>query len=172
MKKTCSVLCVFILICILGLSGCRGNDCADASLCIGVLIPERIFDGSYETRRQAAVSAVEHINAQGGDVELVFGRDTDRSFDSDALRNVLDRGVNGIIGLATSADSVGLVDDFVRAEMVTISPSASSVEISTFADEGYFFRVIPSDAFQAPILARLVRQAGGKRAAILFRDDS
>ena len=172
MKNTRSVLYVFILICILASSGCRGNDCADASLCIGVLIPERIFDGSYDSRRQAAVSAVEDINAAGGDIELVFGRDTDRSFDSDALRNVLNRGVDGVIGPTTSADSVDLVDDFAAAKMVAISPSASSVEISTFADDGYFFRVVPSDAFQALILAKLIKQAGGKRAAIVFRDDS
>lgn len=172
MKNTHSVLYVFILTCILASSGCRSSDCADASLCIGVLIPERIFDGSYDSRRQALVSAVEDINAAGGDIELVFGRDTDRSFDSDALRNVLSRGVDGIIGPTTSADSVGLVDDLAGAKMVAISPSASSVEISTFADDGYFFRVIPSDAFQAPILAKLIKQAGGKRAAILFRDDS
>ena len=172
MKNTRSVLYVFILICILASSGCRGNDCADASLCIGVLIPERIFDGSYDSRRQAAVSAVEDINAVGGDIELVFGRDTDRSFDSDALRNVLNRGVDGVIGPTTSADSVDLVDDFAAAKMVAISPSASSVEISTFADDGYFFRVVPSDAFQALILAKLIKQAGGKRAAIVFRDDS
>ena len=172
MKNTRSVLYVFILICILASSGCRGNDCADASLCIGVLIPERIFDGSYDSRRQAVVSAVEDINAAGGDIELVFGRDTDRSFDSDALRNVLNRGVDGVVGPTTSADSVDLVDDFAAAKMVAISPSASSVEISTFADDGYFFRVVPSDAFQALILAKLIKQAGGKRAAIVFRDDS
>lgn len=172
MRNTCSVLYVFILVCILVSSGCRSNDCADASFCIGVLIPERIFDGSYDTRRQAVVSAVEDINAAGGDIELVFGRDTDRSFDSDALRSVLNSGVDGIIGPTTSADSVDIVDDLAGAKMVAISPSASSVEISTFADDGYFFRVIPSDAFQAPILAKLIKQAGGKRAAILFRDDS
>ena len=137
-----------------------------------MLIPERIFDGTYDTRRQAVVSAVEDINAAGGDIELVFGRDTDRSFDSGALRDVLNRGVDGIIGPTSSADSVNLVDDFAAAKMVAISPSASSVEISTFADDGYFFRVIPSDVFQAPILAKLIKQAGGKRAAILFRDDS
>ena len=172
MKNARSLLYVFILVCILGPSACRSNDCEDASLCIGVLIPERIFDGSYDTRRQAVVSAVEDINAAGGDIEIVFGRDTDLSFDSDALGSLLSRGVNGIIGPTTSADSVGLVDDFVRANMVAISPSASSVEISTFADDGYFFRTIPSDAFQAPILAKLIKQAGGKRVAILFRDDS
>ncbi|MXW22271.1 MAG: ABC transporter substrate-binding protein [Candidatus Dadabacteria bacterium] len=172
MKNPCSVLYALLLVCILAFSGCQGNDCADASFCIGVLIPERIFDGSYDSRRQAVVSAVEDINAAGGDIELVFGRDTDRSFDSDALRDVLNSGVDGIIGPTTSADSVNLVDDFARAKMVAISPSASSVEISTFADDGYFFRAIPSDAFQAPILAKLIKQAGGKRAAILFRDDS
>ncbi len=173
MKNTRSVLCFFILACILASSGCGSNDCADASLCIGVLIPERIFDGSYDGRRQAVISAVENINAAGGDIGLVFGRDTDRSFDSDALRNLLNRrGVDGIIGPTTSADSVDLVDDLAAAKMVAISPSASSVEISTFADDGYFFRVIPSDAFQAPILAKLIKQDGGKRAAIVFRDDS
>ncbi len=172
MKSARSLLYIFVLICILGPSACRSNDCADASLCIGVLIPERIFDGSYDTRRQAVVSAVEDINAAGGDIEIVFGRDTHLSFDSDALGSLLSRGVDGIIGPTTSADSVGLVDDLAEAKMVAISPSASSVEISAFADDGYFFRVIPSDAFQAPILAKLVKQAGGKRAAILFRDDS
>ena len=172
MKNSRLVLYVFILISILASSGCRSSDCEDASLCIGVLIPERVFDGSYDSRRQAAVSAVEDINAAGGDIELVFASDTDRSFDSYALRSVLNRGVDGIIGPATSADSVGLVDDFAGAKMVAISPSASSIEISTFADDGYFFRTIPSDVFQAPILARLIKQAGGKHAAILFRDDS
>lgn len=172
MKNACSVLYVFILICILGSSACRSNDCADASLCIGVLIPERIFDGSYDTRRQAIISSVEDLNAAGADIELVFGRDTDRSFDSDALRNVLNSGVDGIIGPTTSADSVNLVDDLVRAKMVAVSPSASSVEISAFADDGYFFRVVPSDAFQAPVLARVIKQSEGKRVAIVFRDDS
>ena len=172
MKNARSVLYVFVLICALGSSACRSNDCADASLCIGVLIPERIFDGSYDTRRQALVTAVEDINAAGGDIKFVFGRDTDRSFDSDALEDLLKRGVDGIIGPTTSADSVSLVDDLVRAKMVAISPSASSTEISAFADDGYFFRVVPSDAFQAPILAKIIKQAGGKRAAILFRDDS
>lgn len=55
--------------------------------------------------------------------------------------------------------------------VVMISPSATSPALSTIADDGYFFRVAPSDARQGEILANIVKEKGIDEVAITFTNN-
>jgi branched-chain amino acid transport system substrate-binding protein len=54
----------------------------------------------------------------------------------------------------------------------TISPTATSPEITVLADNGFVFRGTPSDAAQAPVLAMLALREGARHLAVFFQDDA
>ena len=57
------------------------------------------------------------------------------------------------------------------AGIPTISPSATSPQLTTSADNGYFFRTTLSDTAQGPALARLTQERGFDNVGIIYRDD-
>jgi branched-chain amino acid transport system substrate-binding protein len=52
-----------------------------------------------------------------------------------------------------------------------ISPSATSPALSTFEDDGYFFRAAPSDARQGEILADIVKERGIDNVAVTYTNN-
>ena len=54
----------------------------------------------------------------------------------------------------------------------TISPSATSPQLSDVEDDGYFFRTALSDAAQGPVLAQVTRDRGFDNVGLIFQDDA
>jgi branched-chain amino acid transport system substrate-binding protein len=66
----------------------------------------------------------------------------------------------------SSAQSV-----IIPAGVVQISPSATTPALTTLKDHDWVFRVVPSDAYQGPVLARLLMDKGFKRVALTYAND-
>ncbi len=66
----------------------------------------------------------------------------------------------------SSAQSV-----IIPAGVVQISPSATTPALTALKDHDWVFRVVPSDAYQGPVLARLLMDKGFKRVALTYAND-
>ena len=162
------------------LAGCSssGND-GSGALKIGSLLPETgnlAFLGPPEF---AGIDlAIQDINAAGGvlgkDVEHLRGDSGDTS--SDIAQQTADAhiaaGVGAIVGAASSGVSLTVIDKITSAGIVQISPANTAPSLTTYADDGYYFRTAPSDTFQGAILGQLMAKNGAKNAVFLTLDDA
>ncbi len=159
----------------LGLAACeRGGGDDDEPFLIGL----SVFDSlsHFKEMRRAAKFAAADINAAGGNVAFEEV-DIDRALffegkqPADSLRELVDKGVKGLVGPTTSVTSVASFRFVTDNGLVTISPSVNSDSISDLnrkeSGQRYFFRTLPHNDYQAEILAK---RALGK-VLILHRDD-
>ena len=130
-------------------------------------------------RERAFDLAVKHINAAGG----VLGRPVETvSRDStqdpavaaeEARRMIEDDGVHALVGPNSSANTLVVVEQITGpAGIPTISPSATSPELTSAADDDFFFRTVLSDSAQGPVLARVTRERGFTNVGLIYRDDA
>ena len=149
------------------------------SLKLGLLLN---FTGSPEAsadRRQAFELAILHVNQGGGVLGMpVQGAVADATGDSSvaadvALRLVEVDGVHGIVGPNASSAALPVAQSISGALGIpTISPSATSPQLTGVEDNGYFFRTALSDAAQGPFLARMTRERGFNNVGLVYQDDA
>ena len=160
-----------------------GNDTsekpdASGSMRIGLLLN---FADSPETaaeRERAFNLAIQHVNEGGGVLgQPVEGIAADATSDPtiavEAARRLVEtQGVHAIVGPSASAAALPVSETVTGpAGIPTISPSATSPQLTTAADNGYFFRTTLSDTAQGPALARLTQERGFDNVGIIYRDD-
>jgi branched-chain amino acid transport system substrate-binding protein len=109
--------------------------------------------------RNGVQLAVESINAAGGidgrPIELLVHDDLGTPEGAQAAdRALIEAGVVAIIGHMTSGQTMAAIPIINDAEVVLISPTTSTYELSGLDD--YFFRVNPDNLAEARILARRV----------------
>jgi hypothetical protein len=150
----------------------------DDPLTIGTLLPltgNLAFLGPPEVA--GAKLAVEDVNAAGGvlgaDVELVEGDSGDASTDtaSQTVDRLLQRGVDAIIGAASSGVSLTVIDAITGAGVLQFSPANTSDQFTTYDDSGLYFRTAPPDTLQARALADLIIADGNNSVGILALND-
>ena len=140
------------------------------------------FTGSPEAsadRKRAFDLAIRHVNEGGGVLGMpVEGIAADATRDPSvaveaAKRLVEVEGVHAIVGPNASAASLR-VSESVSATfgIPTISPSATSPQLTGIEDDGYFFRTALSDAAQGPVLARVTRERGFNNVGLVYQDDA
>ena len=77
-----------------------------------------------------------------------------------AARKLISKGADCILGALTSGSSIAIAQAAtVPAQVPQIGPNNSSPALTDLKDNGYYFRTMPSDTLQAPILARLLTLA-------------
>ena len=123
--------------------------------------------------------AVKHLNDAGGvfgqDVQVVTG---DTGLDStraveEARRLIEVEGVHAIVGPLASGITLAVAESVTGpAGVPTISPSATSPQISLADDNGFLFRSTISDAAQGPVLAQLAVEEGYSNVGVLFVDNA
>ena len=121
--------------------------------------------------------AVNDINAAGGvldqPVTLIPGDSGDTT--TDTANTTVDRllagGADVIVGAASSAVSLQVIDKITSAGVVQISPANTSDQFVCYADSGLYFRTAPTDVLQAQALADLIAQDGAQRVSILALND-
>ncbi len=122
--------------------------------------------------------AVAHVNSAGGvlghQVVLVLG---DTGLEAgiaveEARRLVEIEGVHGIVGPLTSSNTLQVAESVTSpAQVPTISPSATSPQLSLADDDGYLFRSTISDAAQGPVLADLTSAEGYTNVGVIYIND-
>ena len=122
--------------------------------------------------------AIKHINDAGGilgqSVELVTG---DTGLDStraveEARRLVEIEEIHALIGPLASGITLAVAEAVTGpAGIPTISPSATSPQISLADDDGFLFRSTVSDAAQGPVLAQLAADEGYSNVSVFYIDN-
>ena len=75
-------------------------------------------------------------------------------------QTLIDAGVVGIAGAACSGATMGAIDVAAAAGVPMVSYASTSPAITTYDDDGYLFRVVPSDAQQGQALADVYGASG------------
>lgn len=154
-------------------SGCAQLG-TDTVLKVGTLMPTTGLLDAYGPDGQSAVQlAAEHVNAAnvGFTVEVVANED-DKSVDtaaaSAAFERLVSRGAEVIIGSYASSLTNSILDKAVEAGVVVITPASTAAGVSRARDnDGYFFRIPPSDDRQAKVLSNVVWADGVKKVNII-----
>ena len=163
-------------------SGCDGapkEKVAETPLKIGLLLD---FTGSPETsedRKRAFDLAIKHVNEGGGvlgnPVESVVADATrDPAAAAEAARRLVEvDGIHALVGPNASSAAIPVSQNISGPLGIpTISPSATSPQLSDVEDDGYFFRTALSDAAQGPVLARVTRDRGFDNVGLIYQDDA
>jgi ABC-type branched-subunit amino acid transport system substrate-binding protein len=153
---------------------------------VGVLNPlSGLLQSLGPSWENAARLAAESVNAGGGlfdgrPLELVF-RDsaTDKAVAVVQAQELIDEGVVGLIGPATSGESAEVVAIATEAEIPMISCCATAADLTSAnqPNSGFFFRTTPSDKLQGKALAFVAEEGveglveSCDRAAFIYRND-
>lgn len=155
-----------------------GSDDSGEALSIASILPLTGDLADFGPSMENAVQlAVDQVNDAGGvngsDVTLVK-KDSGTSEDvaRTSANEAISEGVAAVLGAAGSGVTLSLTDLLSQNEIVQISGSATSPQLTTFADNGYLFRTAPSDALQGKVLAKLLSDEGASSVGILARNDS
>ena len=82
-------------------------------------------------------------------------------------QTLIDAGVVGIAGAACSGATMGAIDVAAAAGVPMVSYASTSPAITTYEDDGYLFRVVPSDAQQGQALADVYEASGYENPGII-----
>ena len=146
----------------------------DGVLKVGVLLPATGPGETLGTPMRVAVEAgIALINENGGVLgSAVEYAEADESTTS-GMQNLLDEGVDAIIGPASSLVALSQLATAVSSPngVVVCSPSATALALDDFPDNGYFFRTVPSDSLQMEAIVRQAERTGEATATIAYLDD-
>ena len=130
-------------------------------------------------RKRGFELAINHVNDAGGVFGLpVESAQGDTESDSEtaaaeAGRLIEAEGVHAIVGPSSSANSLAVAEGVTGpARIPTLSPSATSPQLTNMKDNDFFFRAALSDAAQGPVLARVTRERGFGNVAVIYVDDA
>lgn len=150
----------------------------DEVLRIGALLPLTGPGSSLGLTLQAAIDvAIDEINEAGGvsgrPVQLrVADEGADAATAASALDDLVQAGVDAVVGPASSTIALTVLDTATRDGIVTCSPTASALALDDYPDDGLFFRTIPSDALQAEAIARAIDETGRGSVGLFYVDDA
>ena len=150
--------------------GCIGSS---ETVKIGLLAPQTGPIAQYAPGfEDAAKVAISELNAtHEGDFTfelIVMDSGCDGTQAATAAQSLIDSGVSAIIGAACSGATLGAIAVAAPAGIPMISYASTSPAVTTADDNGYLFRVVPSDAQQAVALATVAASSGAGNPAVLY----
>jgi neutral amino acid transport system substrate-binding protein len=150
----------------------------DGQLVFGTLLPETGSLAFLGPPEFAGVDlAIQEINESGvaeeGEVSVVHGDSGDTSTDiaNQTVDRLLGENVDVIIGAASSGVTLTVIDKIVGAGVVQISPANTAKSLSTYDDDGMYFRTAPSDILQGQVLGEIIIEDGAQTVGILALQD-
>jgi ABC-type branched-subunit amino acid transport system substrate-binding protein len=154
------------------------DECTSPSLVLGSLLPatgDLAFLGPPEF---AGIElALQEIDAAGGvlggPVTYIEGDSGDTTTDiaSQTVDSQLAQGVQAIIGAASSGVSLTVIDKITSNNVVQFSPANTAPALTTYPDNGFYFRNSPSDSLQGAVIAADAIDAGFTNIAVVARQD-
>lgn len=120
--------------------------------------------------------ATEDVNAAGGvlgkPVALLGGDEAgDPTIAGQTVDRLLGEGVDAIIGPVSSAISLSVIDKITGAGALQCAGANTSKTFTDYDDRGMYFRTIPANIKQGPVLAQTVIGKGASRVAVMVRND-
>lgn len=167
-----------------GFSTASGASNAGFTVHIGVVVPltgaEAVYGPSMAKTAGLAVQqakiALKRAGVTDVKIQVEYADDgTKPEGGVNAARKMISKGADCILGALTSSTSIAIIQAAtVPAQVPQISPMSTSAALTDLDDNGYFFRTVPSDKLQAPILARLIRDelGAGKTISLAGRNDA
>lgn len=149
----------------------------DGTLTIGYVLPQSGPIAYLGPPEIAGLQlAVDDVNAAGGvlggDLALLPG---DEAGDPDLAGQAVDRhiadGADVIVGAGSSAISLAIIDRITGAGLLECSGSNTSATFTDYDDQGRYFRTVPSNVLQGPVLAERVVADGNTTVGVLSRAD-
>lgn len=151
---------------------------ADGTFSVGTILPATgnlAFLGPPEV---AAVKlAIQDIQAAGDAFPFTTtlterdSGDTTTDIATQSAGELVDAGVDVVIGAASSGVSFTFIDQLVNAGIVQISPANTSPDFTDYADDGYYWRTAPSDVLQGRVLGNLMVGDGAENVGIIYIND-
>ncbi len=145
---------------------------------LGVLLPRdgegKVLGDALLAGANVAIAALQEAGAVAGlPVEIV---QRDEPSDPAAVIDVVEAmieadDIDALVGPASSRNALAVLDLIVSNGLLTCSPTATAIELSDFADNGYFVRTIGSDRLMARAMAQAIDSLGVTRASVLFPYD-
>src|SRR5688500_17380164 len=122
--------------------------------------------------------ATDEVNAGGGLLDgkmvSVVGDATGSSQGAvDAATKLVNiENASAIVGALMSGTTIAAANSVIVPTGITqISPTATSPEMTSFPDDDWVFRVVPSDAYQGQVLAKLTMDQGVKKVALTYANN-
>lgn len=145
----------------------------DGVLRVGLILDSR-GDSAFLNASQLAAAklAISEINEAGGHkgraVELLPAqpeRDT-----AEQARALVAAGADAVVGPTDSSHAAAAIDVLSREQIPLISPANTAAGLSRISSGGYYFRTMPADVAQGPILAKLAKGAGAGSVAVIHEE--
>ena len=156
----------------------EGTRAGDGVLKLGTLLPETGTLAFLGPPMIAGTQlAVQDVNEAGGfigqDGAVTDGDSGDTSTDTanSTVDRELSENVDAIIGAASSAVTLTVIDKVVNAGVVMFSPANTSAALSDYPDKGLYFRDAPPDALQGEVLAGMIADDGHSTLALMVLND-
>lgn len=157
-----------LVVAALALTGCSKN-------LVGVVVPDTGDASAYGNSmlsgaRLAFDTAIKDGNTPSGFKVVYIDSGSDPKKAAAEAKRLYDAGALMVIGGATSAEAKAMIPVAEAAKGVLLSPSASEPGLA--ASSNHFFRVFPSDEFEAKLAARFLvtdRKAG---KILVLKEDS
>jgi len=158
----------------------EGSRAGDGVLTVGTLLPETgslAFLGP--PMRSGVRLAIKEINDAGGvlgqPVVLSEGDSSDAqnpTIGTQTVDRLLGEGVDAIVGAASSAVTLNVIDKIVGSGVTMFSPANTSKRLSDYPDKGLYFRDAPSDILQGQVLGEVIADDGFSKIALLVLNDA
>jgi branched-chain amino acid transport system substrate-binding protein len=154
------------------------TDCTNTQLKIGTLLPATGSLAYLGPPEFAGVDlAVKEIDAAGGVLgqpvvnEYGDSGDTETDIASQTVDSHLAKGVQAIIGAASSGVTFTVIDKITSNGVLQISPANTAPSLTDYPDNGLYFRTAPSDALQGAVQASNAIDNGFTSGATIARKD-
>lgn len=154
------------------------TDCKNTQLKIGTMLPATGSLAYLGPPEFAGVDlAVAEIDAAGGVLgqpvvnEYGDSGDTETDIASQTVDSHLAKGVQAIIGAASSGVTFTVIDKITSNGVLQISPANTAPSLTDYPDNGLYFRTAPSDALQGAVQASNAIDNGFTTGASIARKD-
>lgn len=166
------------------LSGCTPTDSEtpagpreDLTLKIGTLLPQTGALAFLGPPEEAGVAlAAKEINDAdlGIKVEVTYGDsgDPDNKAYATTVPNLLNEGVDAVVGAASSGVSKLVIDQIIGADTLMFSPANTSPDFTTWDDHNLYWRTAPSDLLQGEVLGNLIADDGASTLGMIVLNDA
>ena len=138
----------------------------EAAVKIGTLLPLTgdlaAYGGPMEDGARLAVKQVnENEGVLGSEITLVtMDSGTSTTIANEAMNHLATvEQVPAVIGAAGSSVSMAIINIAISNKIVQISPSNTGPDFTTYPDDGFYWRTVPSDALQGKAMAKLANES-------------